>query len=326
LDVIPVDEIPILMFPISRPREIVRRAASRWVWMPLSCFSTALVAVNWWLTAPPGPVAAPCAAERAVASRAWGTGCEGKTRGRDFPDWPEGRLEGEAAKRLLLEMLLRVQERLGKVDAYTATLRKQERINGVLGPEQTLAMKLRHRPFAVYLKYLAPKAGKEVVYAEGRHENKIIAHGVGLARLLVPRMAVPLEHPLAMAENRHAITEAGLASLTDRLVGFRQMDLDDPQAVTVLDWTTDTQGRPWLRSLHTHRHFDPSRPFARVEVLYDPQSRLPLQIRNEDWPQPGHEGELLLAERYIYENLDLDADLTPLDFDPSNPAYAFHRN
>jgi hypothetical protein len=32
-----------------------------------------------------------------------------------------------------------------------------------------------------------------------------------------------------------------------------------------------------------------------------------------------------LAERYLYENLDLDADLTALDFDPANPEYAFHR-
>ncbi len=243
----------------------------------------------------------------------------------DVPDWPEDRLEGTAAKQLLLDTMLDVQERLKNVAGYTATFRKQERIGGVLHPEQTLAMKIRHRPFAVYFKYLSPSAGKEVVYAEGHHDNKIIAHSGGVARFLVPRFAVPPDHPLATAETRHAITEAGLANLTDKLVGFRHMDLADPEAVTILDRKTDTRGRPWLRSVHTHPRFDNRRPFARVDILYDPDSRLPLVIENYDWPGPGHEGELLLAERYHYEDLDLSASLSALDFDPANPAYAFSR-
>ena len=69
------------------------------------------------------------------------------------------------------------------------------------------------KPFAVYLKFLAPQAGKEVVYAEGHHENKVIAHSGGLARLLVPRLAVAPDHPLALADSRHAVTEAGVANL-----------------------------------------------------------------------------------------------------------------
>ncbi len=50
-----------------------------------------------------------------------------------------------------------------------------------------------------------------------------------------------------------------------------------------------------------------------------------MHISNYDWLGPGHEGDLLLAERYAYEDLNLNATLTTLDFDPANPAYAFHR-
>jgi hypothetical protein len=242
-----------------------------------------------------------------------------------MPDWPETRLEGDPAKRLLLDTLLAVPKRLGAVASYTAVLRKQERIGGVLGPEQTLAMKIRRYPFAVYLKYLSPQAGKEVVYAEGHHENKVIAHSGGLARLLVPRLAVAPDSPLALADSRHSITEAGLANLTARLIGFRHMDLEDTEAVTILDRTTDPDGRPWLRSLHTHPHFNTRRPFARVEVRYDPATRLPLWIESFDWPAIDDQGGLLLAERYVYEDLDLYAALDALDFDPANPAYAFKR-
>jgi hypothetical protein len=277
-------------------------------------------AACWWLTEPldrgettVGPVR-PAAAPVAVESPR-----------PEFPDWPPGRTEGDAAKHLLLETLLTVRDRLGKVAGYTATFRKQERVGGALGPEQTMVMKLRHDPFAVYLKYVAPSAGKEVVYARGHRDNKVIVHSVGIARLLVPRLAVHPDHPLALAENRHAITDVGLANLTEKLIGFRRLDIDDPDAVTILDRTTDGKGRPRLRSIHAHPRPDDKRPFARVEVLYDPDLRLPVQIASYDWPTEDPPGELLLAERYAYDDVDFSAALSDLDFDPSNPAYAFQR-
>ena len=219
--------------------------------------------------------------------------------------------------------MLAVQERLKNVAGYTATFRKQERIGGVLGPEQTMALKIRQHPFAVYLKYLSPSAGKEVVYAEGHHDNKIIAHSGGVARFLVPRLAVLPDHPLALANSRHSITEAGLANLTDKLLGFRRLDLDNTEAVTILDRATDTNGRTCLRSLHTHPHFDghASRG-SRSSTIPRPGCLYGSRITTGP---PGHQGELLLAEHYVYEDLDLGAALTSLDFDPANPAYAFHR-
>jgi len=291
----------------------------RGVWLTLGVSPLILLGgASWWFTEPLVdrggpvsivpylPVAGPVGSRGALA-------------------WPEGRLDGLQAKSMLLDVLVEVAERLNRVEAYTSIFRKQERIGGKLTPEQQLALKLRHRPFAVYLKFLSPQEGKEVVYAEGHHENKLIAHGTGVARLLVPRLAVPPDHPLALADARHPVTEGGIAKLTERLIGFRRLDLDDPRARTVLDRTTDADGRTWFRSVHTHTEPKPERPFARVEVLYDPETFFPMDIRNYDWPKPGDSGELLLAEHYRYDDLDLDASLTDLDFDPANPEYAFHR-
>ncbi len=240
--------------------------------------------------------------------------------------WPEARLDGPAAKTRLLKLLTASAGRLDRVETYTATFKKQERLNDVLGPVQTMAMKVRQKPFAVYFKFITPQAGKEVVYAEGHHDNKLIAHaGSGLARFLAPRVAVAPDHPLALSDARHPVTEAGLANLTARLLHFRELDLDDPEASTVLDRTSDANGRVWFRSIHTHPHQQPGRPFARVEVLYDPKTLIPVDVRNFDWPVPGQTGEPLLAEHYQYDDLNLDATLSSLDFDPANPAYAFHR-
>jgi hypothetical protein len=278
-----------------------------------------LAGLSWSLTEPLEDSSAPiidALKSKTPASPAW----------TDVPPpWPDGSLEGMPAKRLLLATLLAAAERLEHLSGYTAIFRKQERLNDVLVPEQTLAMKVRHRPFAVYLKFLALKEGKEVVYAEGHHENKVITHTPGVVGWLIPRLAVPPDSPQVLAESRHPITEAGLANLTKKLIGFRRMDIADPEAVTILDRTTGPDGRAWLRSLHTHPRQRPERPFARTEVLYDPETRIPMHISNYEWIGPGHEGDLLLAERYAYVDLNLNATLTTLDFDPANPAYAFHR-
>jgi hypothetical protein len=163
------------------------------------------------------------------------------------------------------------------------------------------------------------------LFAEGRHGNKVIAHNGDWTRRLIPRLAVAPTDPLALANNRHPVTEAGLVNLTRKLVGFRKIDLTDPEAVTILDRCVDAEGRSWLRSTHVHPTYHPERPFARVVVLYDPSTRLPLRITSFDWPKPGYEGDLELAEQYDYSDLKLGAPLTELDFDPANPVYAFTR-
>lgn len=298
----------------------------RWWLSAVMGLPCGVVFVGWLLTEPlsddapavvrssTGPVVSvPAAARRAVEEA------------RLPLAWPDRALQGKVAKTLVLEALIAAAERLNRVGSYTATFRKQERIRGKLGDQQTLTMKVRHKPFAIYFKFLAPEAGKEVVYAEGHHGNKLIAHSPGVARFLVPRLAVPPDHPIALADARHPVTEAGLANLTTRLIAFRRMDLEDSDAETILDRVTDPAGRLRFRSVHTHTLRGPDRPFARVEVLYDPDTFFPVDIRNFDWPAAGESGELLLAERYSYDELDLEAGLTALDFDPANPAYAFHR-
>jgi hypothetical protein len=242
-----------------------------------------------------------------------------------LPAWPSGVLKGDEAKTLLLASARIATARIAQVEAYTATFRKQERLGGKLGPENTLKMKVRNRPFAIYLKFLAPKPGKEVVYAEGHHDNKVIAHNGDWTRKLVPRLAVAPDSALALADSRHPVTEAGLVHLANKLLAFRQKDIGDPHAQTTLDRYTDTEGRLWLRSIHTHSVNDGSRPFTKVEILYDASTQFPLRIASYDWPAPGQTGELELAERYAYDDLNLDPHLTPADFDPANPEYAFMR-
>ena len=303
--------------PITGPRPSVRRPLRRWLWALGLGPIAGIAAASWWFTAPLEDRSPPSTAPVAVAPTP-------PPPADTDPGWPEAVEEGEPAKRRLLAILLRDRALLASHVGYTATLRKQERMRGKLLPEQTIAMKVRNKPFGIYLKFLAPKLGKEVLYAQGHHDDKVIAHNGDWTRMLVPRLAVAPTDPIALADTRHPVTEAGLSALVEKLIGFRKMDLEQPAAVTILDLAT-VDGRPWLRSLHLHTDPHAGRPFARVEVLYDPETRLPAQIRNHAFPEPGHTGEPLLAERYAYHDLRWADDLTDRDFDPANPSYAFTR-
>lgn len=320
---------------LARTLNATRQAARRGL-PALAMVPVAMGAVLWWLNEPlddPRSISSvPAQAQVQAPAPDVAGEIEAAVEPGDVeiladqaPSWPSERLEGEEAKRWLHDVLEDAAERLSRINTYTATFRKRERIKGELGPEQTLAMKARHQPFSMYLKFLAPRAGKEVVYAEGRHDNHVIAHNGDWTRRLIPRLRVLPDSSVALADNRHPITEAGLHQLTGKLLGFRKLDLDDPEAETVLDWVAGPDGRQWPWSLHTHPNFQSERPFARVEVLYDPDTLFPRRITSYDWPAPGHVGDLLLAEQYAYDDLQLDAPLSDLDFDPANPTYEFTR-
>jgi hypothetical protein len=276
--------------------------------------------VSWRLTAPLEKTAGVSGARQEREAE----DCAQAAPAGGFLPWPHERLEGRPAKELLLRTLQAVDRAFRKVRCCTSTFRKQERIGGNLLPEQTYFLKVRHDPFAVYMKCIQPFAGRELIYAEGYNDNQVIGHPPGLARFLVPRLKFPPDDPLILAESRHPMNEAGLANMIRKMIRFRQMDLQDSDSITVLDRTTTPDGRKWLRSTHLHPVVHAERPLARTVVLYDPPSRLPLRFTGFD-RAAGGEKENPLGERYCYDDLVLDAPLSAADFDPANPDYAFHR-
>jgi hypothetical protein len=303
--------------PRPSGRKMARLVRKKWFWavvaIPLS-----IAGVLGWLTE---PLETPNATPRGAGKIK--TGLSPVPVKLDV--WPTTPMNGRPAMILLLNSLRDAKGRLQAAGGYTAILHKTERLKGKLGDEQLLEMKCRNDPFSVYFKYIKPEAGKEVLYAVGHYDNNVIAHGAGFSRALIPRLKVPPTSAIAMSGNRHPITEAGLLSLTNRLLGFREMDLKDREAETMLDRVKDKDGREWFRSLHTHTHYQSDRPFMIVEVLYDPVTRIPVEIKNYDWTTAGEKGTPKLAETYRYENLKLGVEFSDVDFDPANPAYAFSR-
>jgi hypothetical protein len=244
---------------------------------------------------------------------------------KPLPPWPTETTTGDRARAITLAYLTRAKQIIDKIPSYSATLRRRESINGKFGPEQTLLLKARHNPFSIYLQFLAPKKGKEALYVEGERDGKVMAHNGDWTRRLIPLLEVDPTSPLAMKDNRHPITDAGLEKLVNRLLYFRQLDIRDNQGSVTCDRVVDEVGKEWYRYITLLPEPDGLRPFHRVDVYLCPEIGLPLRIRNYEWPaSDSPSNEPVLVETYAYDDLNLDAGLSSADFDPHNPEYAFY--
>jgi hypothetical protein len=76
----------------------------------------------------------------------------------------------------LRDCLLRYRK---EVHGYQATLQKQERLNGRLGPVETVYAAFREEPFSVLLVWKSPPAGMadKVLYVAGENGGKALARG-----------------------------------------------------------------------------------------------------------------------------------------------------
>src|SRR5262245_57541334 len=69
------------------------------------------------------------------------------------------------------------KKNLDTVQDYSATFVKRDRIDGVLGEHQHLFLKVRQKPFSVYIYFLGPEdvKGREAIYVEGKNDGHLLA-------------------------------------------------------------------------------------------------------------------------------------------------------
>ena len=89
-----------------------------------------------------------------------------------------------------------------------------------MGDYQYALLKIRHKPFSVYLKFLAPDGvrGQEAIYVEGQNDGRLWVHRGPLLGTLSLRP----DSPAAMNRGRYPITEIGLVNLVRRLMDMGQ--------------------------------------------------------------------------------------------------------
>ena len=221
---------------------------------------------------------------------------------------------------------------------YTAVLAKRELVVGKLVPESKMVLKLKYGPpttagtersVAVYLKTLEPKsqAGREVIWVQGRNDNRLTAHEAGLLGLI--SVDLKPESRLAMTGNRYPITEIGIEKLLGKLIERGEIDrkLGPATVRTTEDVSLGDRKCRLIEILHENQtaaievgkaEFE----FYLAQIYIDVERLLPLKYASFSWPKsPGGSPELI--EEYTYHDLQLNVGLVDSDFDTKNPAYRF---
>jgi len=194
-------------------------------------------------------------------------------------------------------------------------------------------MKLRHRPFSVYMRFIEPpsSAGQEAIYVEGKNEGKLLGHTTGLTGRLTGTVALDPKGFLAMRDNRYAITDAGMKNLVEKLiklgetpglldgcsVGFDEEATVDERPCTCVEISVPRPPKP-----KSKRRRKGAFMLATARIFLDREWNAPVRFETYDWPDDG-KGEPHLVEQYTYMQLKFDQGLTDADFDKTNPEYAF---
>ena len=202
-----------------------------------------------------------------------------------------------------------------QVEDYTAVFLKQERIEGELLPEETILLKFQ-KPLKVYTKWLEdPHRGREVLYVEGKDENKAIAHEGGILGFVT--LSLDPEGSMAMKDSRHPITDIGFGHLIEMLRKDIQTAVEHDELEIIRIGEEPFHDRSSIvvevRSTpHGERNYYASRMVLHV----DRELMLPLGAAFYDDKDQ-------LFEKYAYTEVRLNVGFTPMDFSRDNAAYHF---
>ena len=140
------------------------------------------------------------------------------------------------------------------VKDYSALFVKRERVDGKLGVRQSLFIKVRHKPFSVYARGLAPAAikGQEAIYVAGRNQGKLWAHPAGLQGRFVHALALKPDGMMAMREQRYPITEIGVLNMVKHMIAVAEQDIqhDDCEVRFFRGGKINDRACTWCQVVH----------------------------------------------------------------------------
>lgn len=204
---------------------------------------------------------------------------------------------------------------------YQAVFSKRERVKGRLGEPQTMHVKIRHEPFSVYLRFIRPHEGREVLYVDGKNGGNLLAHETGIRGLAGTIRLLPTSDR-AMAESRFPITMMGMRTLVDGVIA--QWEHETQFGETNVKYYPEAKLGEMECYVIESSHPQPRKQFKyQLTRLYiEKTTRMPVRIEQYGFPtRPGEPPPLM--EEYTYSNLRVNAGLADIDFDERNPNYGF---
>ena len=216
---------------------------------------------------------------------------------------------------------------------YTATLVKRERVDGEVGQQEFMYIKVRNRqvqngqvvtPMSVYLAFLSPATvkGREVIYVENRNNGYITAHEGGMKGRFLPTVNLNPAGRFAMQGQRYPITDIGLENLIVKLIERGETARQYPDVQAEFRREAKVKDRKCTVLQVTQPNKRPDLDFYIAQIFIDDELQIPIRYVAYDWPTTaGANPEVI--EEYTYLDVKVNVGLTDEDFNPENPAYSF---
>jgi hypothetical protein len=213
-----------------------------------------------------------------------------------------------------------IQEAMKEVQDYEASFSKRVNIQGKVVAE-TMHMKVREKPFSVYLKYAKPHQGREVLFIDGQNGNKLLAHETGFKGLAGTIELAP-NSKLAMEGNVYPITEIGISKLIHQVTDHWEMLLEQGDCRVQFYPNAKLGETPCIAiEVAAPTAVDGVR-YHLWRLYFDKRENVPVHVELYGFPRRQGEQPPLLEE-YTYSQIRLNIGLTDHDFSTKNAAYRF---
>jgi hypothetical protein len=216
--------------------------------------------------------------------------------------------QAENVAKTMETVVAATRAQLDSLENYQLLMTRQERIGAALQPAEDVVLSVRRNPQAVRLEWKeGPHKGREVLYLAD--PNGGLMHvNMADSRVPMPRLTMRPDSPMALAQSRHPITEAGFDTVVARLEStFKRIRSGDKTEGQLGYGGLETIAE----SAHPCHKFKQIKPSGTWIVHIDSKTNLPARVEAF-----GPNGDLV--ERYVFR--DVQTNLTELAsadaFDP----------
>jgi hypothetical protein len=213
-----------------------------------------------------------------------------------------------------LALMYEARANYATVQDYTCMLVSRWKVNGKLGDENIVQMKVMTRPFSVHLRWLCPNkdAGQEAAFVEGKNNNKVRVKSKAISPLSFT--SLDGADPRLLQNSRHTILEADIGNLISRTIKTweAERDLGKTRILPPVDATYNKRDCIKVEAVRLDRH---SEVYCYRTVIYlEKVSKMPIRLENYDWPQKGGSADGELLEMFSYFNIQVNTGLREAQF------------
>jgi hypothetical protein len=256
----------------------------------------------------------------AVGLMAWTLGAMAATLGAAEDEAEKPSINASHPLYRPLEMAYKSRAALRDLKDYEAVFTKQEVLDR-RRKTTTMRIKFREEPFSVYLYFVDPNKGREVIYVEGKNNNQLLVHETGV-KAIIGTISLDPKSKDAMAESKYPVTMIGMHKLLEQIID--QWEAEGKFGETSVQYYPDAKLGEVNCTVIESSHPKPrdNFKFQLTRLYFEKETMYPIRVEQYGFPRR-NEKQPPLVEEYTYSQIKANPGLADRDFDSANPSYAF---